>query len=358
LGLGVPAAILAGTARGQEKGVFIREARTLESACKIDVFVLDKTGTVTFGDPEVTGLIPLDGDGQTLLHLAACVCRVSRHPFARAIVRRAGEARLVPLEIERFVNIPGRGTVANMVGDVYHVGIQKLMADANIPVPEGLELEAYRLEGEGKTSLFLARNGQPLGILAVADAIRPTSAAAVKELTRLGMDVVMLTGDGQRVAGSIAAQAGITELVARAAPEEKAAEIARLQEAGKRVAMVGDGENDLPAIAQADIGVAMVGTASRGDGGGADRPRRLTGDMVIAGDLADLAEAFALSRMAGQKVKQNLAIAAGFGALTAVFGAGVFYPVWGLLLSPEIALAAICLGAGSVLFNALALSSS
>ena len=357
LGLGVPAAILAGTVRGQEKNVFIREAWTLESVCKIDVIALDKTGTLTLGEPAVAELIPASADGRALLHLAACVCRVSGHPYARAIVRRAGEAGLVPLEVERFVNLPGRGTIANIGRDVCHVGVEGLMADSGIPIPEGLELEAYRLEGEGRVPLFLAKNGQVLGILALADAIRPTTAAAVRELTRQGMDVIMLTGDIRQVAASIAAQAGVTELLAGVMPQEKAAEIRRLQAAGKRVAMVGNGENDLPAIAQADIGAVMVGGPPLGGKPpGAGCLRRPAGEMVIAGDLADLAGAFALSRATGRKVRQNLIIAAGFGVVTAAIGAGVFYPLGGLLLSPGIALAAICLGAGSALFNALALS--
>jgi P-type Cu+ transporter len=350
LGLATPTAIMVGTGRAAARGILIRSAEALERAYAVDTVLLDKTGTLTKGEPAVTDFTPLPGqDGAHLLALAAAVERQSEHPLAQAVVRYA-EAAGTPSrgpEVVGFQAHTGRGAGATVAGQPVLIGSERLLTEAGITLPESVRAATDRLRTDAKTVLLVAVAGQAVGVFGVADVVRDSSAAAVAQLRQMGLDVVMLTGDNATTAAAIAQQVGITRFFADELPADKAAKVAELQAEGRVVAMVGDGLNDAPALARADVGLA-VGT-------GTDVAAEAAGITLLRGEVGGVAEAIDLSRRTMRVIRQNLFFAFIYNALGIPLAAGVLYPVTGWLLSPMIAAAAMALSSVSVLTNSLRL---
>ena len=349
MGLAVPTAVMVSTGKGAELGVLIKGGEALQRAGDIRTVVLDKTGTVTEGRPTVTDLVTAPGatvTDQELLRLVASLEMSSEHPLADAIVRHAKEAGLELSSTDAFQSLTGRGAVGVVDGVSLVVGNESLMVEFAIDVAP-LRSEAERLAGEGKTPVYAAAGGAIAGLLAVADPIKDTSRDAITRLHRMGLEVVMLTGDNRRTADAIARQAGIDRVVAEVLPDGKVAEIRRLQSAGHVVAMVGDGINDAPALAQADIGMA-VGT-------GTDIAAEAADIVLMRGDLRSAAQAIELSRRTMRTMKQNLFWAFIYNVIGIPIAAGVLYPSFGLLLSPILASAAMAFSSVSVVTNSLRL---
>jgi P-type Cu+ transporter len=343
LGLATPLSVMVGTGKGAQRGVLIRSAEALETAHKLDVVVLDKTGTITTGDPVLTDVLPLaGGDAESLLTLAASAERSSEHPLGEAIVRGANERGVEAVAPSDFDSATGRGIAATVEGTETLVGTRGLLAERGVD-PEPLEAEAARLEAEGKTAMLVALDGEPAGVLAVADTAKPGSAAAIATLRDLGVETVMITGDNRRTAEAISREVGIDRVLAEVLPGDKATEIERLQAAGKRVAMVGDGINDAPALAQADVGIAI--------GTGTDVAIEAADVTLISGELRGAVDALDLSRSTMANIRQNLVFAFGYNTLGIPIAAGILYPVLGVLLSPMIAAAAMAASSLSVVLN-------
>jgi len=364
LGLATPTAIMVGTGKGAEHGILIRSGESLEAAQRIRTVVFDKTGTLTRGRPEVTDIVlplepsALDSPPSTptsnpepatpnlVLRLAASLERGSEHPLGEAIVRRA-EAEGLPLEqVEGFEAVPGHGVRGELGGRRLLLGNARLMGEAGVDV-SGLAARAEALAAEGKTPVYLAAEGRALALLAVADTLKPESAEAVQALQGMGIAVVMLTGDNRRTAAAVARAAGISHVLAEVLPEQKVQEIKRLQAEGQVVAMVGDGINDAPALAQADVGIAI--------GTGTDVAMEASDITLIRDDLRAVAAAVRLSRRTLRTIKQNLFWAFIYNVLGIPVAAGVLYPVAGLLLDPMLASAAMALSSVSVVTNSLRL---
>jgi Cu+-exporting ATPase len=348
VGLATPAAMMAGTGKGAEYGILFKGADAVESASKAQVVVLDKTGTLTKGEPSLTDVIPVaHGPGPeryALLRLAASAEKNSEHPLAAAIVQAAGERGIELSEPESFDSIPGHGVEAKIDGRTVLLGNRKLMSDRGIDIAS-LADEVQRLEGEGKTAMLVTIDGSLAGIVAVADTLKETSARAVSELKRMGLEVVMITGDNRRTAEAIGAQLGIDRVLAEVLPQDKAAEVRRLQDEGKRVAMVGDGVNDAPALAQADVGMAI--------GSGTDVTKE-TGDVIlIRDDVLDVAAAIQVARATMRLVRQNLVWAFGYNAAAIPLAAGVLYPFFSQIVSPELAALLMATSSFSVTMNTL-----
>jgi Cu+-exporting ATPase len=352
LGLATPTAIMVGTGKGAENGVLIRDGAALETAHRLDAVVLDKTGTLTEGRPRVTDVVlfgaghgdedapgpDLDNDG--LLRLVAAAERGSEHPLAAAILAAASERGLDVPAASGFEAIAGHGIRADVDGRTVVAGNERLAGGAG----HGY---AKRLSAEGKTVVTIVVDDVPVGAIAVADTVKPSSAAAVGRLKRLGLEVVMLTGDHRGTAEAIAAQVGIDRVVAEVLPEQKAAAVASLQGEGKRVAMVGDGINDAPALAQADVGIAI--------GTGTDVAMEASDVTLMSGDLGGVVTAIELSRATIRTVKQNLFWAFAYNVALIPLAAGVFYPAFGILLNPIWAAAAMGLSSVTVVTNSLRL---
>jgi P-type Cu+ transporter len=344
LGLATPLSVMVGTGKGAQRGVLIKSAEALENGHRLDAVVLDKTGTITRGEPALTDLAPLDGfEADRLLRLAAGAERDSEHPLGEAIVRGADERGVATSEAEGFDSVTGKGIAAQVEGSQVLVGTRSLLAERGID-PAPLERDAARLEGEGKTAMLIAVDGEPTGVIAVADTAKPDSAAAVAALRALGIETVMITGDNRRTAEAIAAEVGIDRVIAEVLPQGKAAEIARLQAEGKLVAMVGDGINDAPALAQSDVGIAI--------GTGTDVAIEAADVTLISGELRALVEALDLSRATIRNIRQNLVLAFGYNTAAIPIAAGLLYPFFGIMLSPMIAAAAMALSSLSVVSNA------
>jgi Cu+-exporting ATPase len=344
LGLATPLSIMVGTGKGAENGILIRSAEALETAHKLQTVVLDKTGTITKGEPALTDVIvsgPLGED--ELLRLIASAERSSEHPLAQAIVRGAEARGLVLAEAAGFESVTGKGIRVSVEGHDVLAGNRRLLADAGLDVAS-LEGDAERLSGEGKTPMFVAIDGSPAGLVAVADTVKQDSAAAVAALNRLGVEVAMITGDNRRTAEAIARQVGIGRVLAEVLPQDKALEVRRLQDEGKLVGMVGDGINDAPALAQADVGFAI--------GTGTDVAIEASDITLISGDLRGVVTAIALSRSTMRNIRQNLFFAFVYNAAGIPIAAGVLYPFLGWQLSPIIAAAAMALSSLSVVTNA------
>jgi Cu+-exporting ATPase len=328
-------------------GILIRNAAALETFEKIDTLVVDKTGTLTEGRPKVVGVETAgDTPADDVLRLAAAVERGSEHPLAAAIVQAATERGLKVSKADDFVSLTGKGVRANVDGRRVALGNARLMQDLRIDA-SALQARADALRGDGATVMFVALDGRAAGMLAVADPIKATTPNAIATLRRDGIRVVMLTGDNRRTADAVARKLGIDEVEAEVLPADKHAVVARLRGEGRVVAMAGDGVNDAPALAAANIGVAM--------GTGTDIAMESAGVTLVKGDLAGIARARQLSRATMRNIRQNLFFAFLYNALGVPVAAGVFYPAFGLLLSPAIAALAMALSSVSVIGNALRL---
>ncbi len=347
LGLATPTAIMVGTGKGAENGILVKGGEPLEQACKINTIVFDKTGTLTKGKPEVTDIISVGTtDRNSLLTISASLEKQSEHPLAEAIYKAAETQNLGLSEVSNFSAIPGHGVQGTINDQVYYLGNRKLITDVlGLPV-DAINFQMTGLEEQGKTAMILASKEALIGIVAVADTVKETSAQAVASLQKMGIDVYMITGDNQRTAQAIARQVGITNVLAEVLPEDKANEVKKLQQAGKKVAMVGDGINDAPALAQADLGIAM--------GSGTDVAMETGGIVIIKNDLRDVAHAIDLSKETMSKIKQNMFFALFYNVMGIPIAARVFL-TFGLVLKPELAGLAMALSSISVVGNSLLL---
>jgi Cu+-exporting ATPase len=347
MGLATPTAILVATGRGAELGVLVKSATALETLHRIDTVVFDKTGTLTAGRPAVTEVVPLPpATDDDVLAPAAAGEQGSEHPIGAAIVAAAKERGLAVPPVTEFSAVAGHGIDALTAAGRMLVGSRAFMESRGVDVSALVE-RAATLAGDGKTVVYVALALRPLGLIAVADVLKPDAAGTVAELRRRDIAVVMLTGDARRTAEAIARHAGIDRVLAEVLPEDKAREIARLRQAGTRVAMVGDGINDAPALAQADVGIAM--------GSGTDVALEAAEIALMRGELGGVVAAYALSRATIRIVKQNLFWAFGYNAVLIPVAAGLLYPVWGVLLSPILAGAAMAFSSVSVVTNSLRL---
>jgi Cu2+-exporting ATPase len=346
LGLATPTAIMVGTGLGARRGVLFKDATALETVARIDTVVMDKTGTLTRGEPAVTDVVVGDMSEERMLSLAAAVERESEHPLATAIVRYSDSAGLERLTVTEFTSVPGQGATAVVDGSRVAVGSAALMTALGVP---GSDLIARKdeLAATGRTAILVAVDETVVGVIALADAARDTAAAAVSALHDLGVTVVMLTGDNEPTARRIAGQLGIDTVIAGVLPDGKAAQITALQEAGARVVMVGDGVNDAPALAQADIGMAI--------GAGTDVAIETADIVLMRSDPLDVAIAIQIGRGTVRKMRQNLSWAVGYNAIALPIAAGVFQPAFGLVLRPEIAALSMSGSSLIVAVNALLL---
>jgi Cu+-exporting ATPase len=348
VGLATPAAIMGGSGIGAEHGILFKGADAIEAASKVRTVVFDKTGTLTKGEPSVTEVVALDGNRDEVLRLAAVIERSSEHPLGEAIVRGARERGLSLASADSFSAIPGHGVEAALEGRILLLGNRKLMAGRSVDLGT-LAADAERIEQEGKTAMFLAVDGRAAGLVAVADTLKPSSERAVLELRRLGIEVVMITGDNRRTAEEIARQLGIERVLAEVLPQDKAEEVRRLQAEGSRVAMVGDGINDAPALAQADVGIAM--------GAGTDVAKETGEVILVKDDLLDVVAAVQVARFTMRRVRQNLTWAFGYNTLAIPIAAGILYPFIHQMVSPELAAMLMALSSLSVTMNSIAMRS-
>jgi Cu+-exporting ATPase len=346
LGLATPMSIMVGIGRGARSGILIKNAEALERFEKVDTLVVDKTGTLTEGKPKVVALRAFGVEESELLRLAASVEQSSEHPLAAAIVTAAIERGVGLAKIEAFDAPAGMGASGLIEGRRVALGNPAMMAAAGVDV-SGLEKAADDLRNDGATVIFVALDGEAAGVMAIADPIKPTSAAAIAALRESGLNVVMLTGDNRRTAEAVARKVGIAEIEAEILPQDKGKIVERLRHEGRIVAMAGDGVNDAPALAAADIGVAM--------GTGADVAIASAGVTLLRGDLHGLVAARRLSQATMRNIRQNLFFAFVYNAAGVPIAAGVLYPVLGLLLSPIVAAGAMALSSVSVIGNALRL---
>jgi P-type Cu+ transporter len=347
LGLATPTAIMVGTGKGAENGVLIKSGGALETTHKIDTIVFDKTGTITEGKPKVTNIVTAGMfSEEELLALAASAEKGSEHPLGEAIVRAAEEKEMGLLKIEAFNAIVGHGIEVEIEGKNILLGNRKLMDDRGIALSD-LAASSDQLANEGKTPMYIAIDGAIAGIIAVADTVKETSLKAIQKLHRMGIEVAMITGDNKRTAEAIAKQVGIDRVLSEVLPEDKANEVKKLQDEGKKVAMVGDGINDAPALAQADIGIAI--------GSGTDVAMESADIVLMRSDLMDVPTAVELSKATIRNVKQNLFWAFAYNIIGVPIAMGVLYLFGGPLLNPMIAGAAMSLSSVSVLLNALRL---
>ncbi|MDM9620637.1 heavy metal translocating P-type ATPase [Rhizobium sp. S96] len=347
LGLATPMSIMIATGRGAQEGVLIKDAEALERFAKVDTLIVDKTGTLTEGKPKLTDIVPFGSiEANELLRLAASLERGSEHPLAEAIVAGAQEAGVSLLDVSDFRSITGKGVEGKAGGAAVALGNAAMMAALKIDV-EPLAGQIQPLRDAGKTVMFVVVDRNLAGFVAVADRIKPTTAAAIKALHDTGLKIIMATGDNERTARAVAASLGINEVRADVLPEGKKALIDELHARGAVVAMAGDGVNDAPALAAADVGIAM--------GTGADVAMESAGITLVKGDLNGIVRARRLAEATMRNIRQNLGFAFGYNALGVPLAAGVLYPVFGLLLSPMIAAAAMSLSSVSVISNALRL---
>jgi Cu+-exporting ATPase len=347
LGLATPMSIMVAMGRGASLGVLFKNAEAIELMRKVDTLVVDKTGTLTEGKPKLVSIEPAEGmDAEKLLRIAASLERASEHPLAAAIVKGAEERGLKFSPVETFESLTGRGVRGLMEGSPVALGNQKLLEELHVD-PGPLVAKAESLRAEGQTVMFVVIEKKIGGLLGVADPIKETTAEAIRQLHTEGIRIVMLTGDSRTTAEAVARKLGIDEVVAEVLPQEKAGVVKRLQEAARFVAMAGDGINDAPALAQAQVGIAM--------GTGTDVAMESAGVTLIKGDLRGIVRARALSRVTMSNIKQNLFFAFVYNSLGVPIAAGILYPFFGLLLSPMIAAAAMSFSSVSVITNALRL---
>ncbi len=346
LGLATPTAIMVGSGLGANRGILFNSATSLEQTASVDMVVFDKTGTLTRGQPEVVAIATADGvEESDLLRLVAAAERESEHPLAHAIVDAAGMRHLDPPGVDSFEAIPGEGAVATVEGKRVAVGNARLLDREGVAL-DGLAGRAAELAGEGRTTVRVALDGRAAGVIAIADAVRDTAKDAVAALRELGARAVMLTGDSRATAQRVAAEIGIDEVIAEVLPGEKASRVAELQTQGRKVAMVGDGVNDAPALAQADVGIAI--------GAGTDVAVETADIVLMRSDPLDVATAITIGRGTRRKMHENLAWAIGYNSLAIPIAAGIFEPL-GFTLSP--AIGALSMSGSSVIvaLNAVAL---
>jgi Cu+-exporting ATPase len=347
LGLATPMSIMVATGRGANAGVLIRDAEALERFAKVDVLIVDKTGTLTEGRPTLTDAEPADGvEAADMLSLAAALERGSEHPLAEAIVAGAEERGAPVRQSSAFDSVTGKGVTGEVDGRKVALGNAALMADLAV-TPGPLADRAKALQAEGKTAMFVAVDGRPAGLIAVADRVKETTPAAIRALHHLGLRIVMATGDAEATAQAVAKDLGIDEVHAGVSPEDKGALVRKLRAEGLSVAMAGDGVNDAPALAEADVGIAM--------GTGADVAVESAGITLVKGDLTGIVRARKLAEATMSNIRQNLFFAFVYNTAGVPLAAGILYPVFGLLLSPIVAAAAMSLSSVSVIGNALRL---
>ena len=348
LGLATPMSIMVGVGRGAQEGVLVKNAEALERLEKITTLVVDKTGTLTEGKPRLIDVLPTGGfDAKEFLRLAASLEQNSEHPLAAAIVQGAKEQGIVFEAVKDFRSVTAGGVLGSVAGRAVMIGKPDFLRNEKITGLEPLEASAMKLQEEGKTAMFVAIDGKPVGILAVADPIKSTTAEAIHDLHALGLRLVMLTGDNRRTAAAVAKQLGLDAVEAEIEPAGKIAHVKKLRAEGKHVAMAGDGINDAPALSEAEVGIAM--------GTGTDVAMQSAGITLVKGDLRGISKAIRLSRATMRNIRQNLFFAFLYNALGIPLAAGVLYPFFGLLLSPIIAGAAMSLSSVSVISNALRL---
>jgi Cu2+-exporting ATPase len=348
LGLATPMAVMVGTGLGALNGILYKNAMALEEASKIDAVIFDKTGTLTLGQPKVVEIVTTkDGISEVqLLHLVASVEQGSEHPMAQAILEKANETKLLISNAVNFNAIAGHGVSATVDGRKVLIGNRKLMLNRKIAFTE-VDNRAAELQGAGRTVIFAAIDGELQGAFAVADTVRPSSSEAVRRLSSMGIEVAMLTGDSRTTAERIAAELGIKNIFADVLPGDKAAKVQELQAKGKRVAMIGDGINDGPALVQANVGIAI--------GAGTDVAMETADVVLTKSDPLDVAKVVLLSRATRRKMQQNLWWAAGYNMIAFPIAAGVLYPAMGLILRPEIGAIAMSGSSLVVALNALSL---
>ena len=347
LGLATPMSIMVGVGRGAQAGVLIRNAEALERMEKVDTLVVDKTGTLTEGRPKVVAIVPAPGFVENeILRFAASVERASEHPLARAIVEAATERRIELVPVLGFDSPPGKGAIGMVERRRVAIGSGAFLSELGIAT-DALDAEAERLRQDGATAIFVAIDGKAAGVIAIADPVKPTTPEALKSLTAAGLHVVMLTGDNRTTAQAVARRLGIAEVEAEVLPDGKAEVVEKLRRAGRVVAMAGDGVNDAPALAAADVGIAM--------GTGTDVAIESAGVTLVKGDLTGIVRARKLSAATMGNIRQNLFLAFIYNAAGVPIAAGILYPVFGILLSPVVAAAAMALSSVSVVLNALRL---
>jgi len=348
LGLATPMSIMVGIGRGAQNGVLVKNAEALERLEKITTLVVDKTGTLTEGKPKLVDVLPQTGfDAKEFLHLVASLEQSSEHPLASAVVRGAKERGIALDAVKDFRSVTGGGVAGGVGGHTVLIGKPDFLRNEKTAGLEPLEAAAIKLQEEGKTAIFVAIDGKPAGILAVADPIKATTLEAVRELHELGLKLVMLTGDNRRTAAAVARELGLDAVEAEIEPAGKVAHIKKLRAEGKHVGMAGDGINDAPALSEAEVGIAM--------GAGTDVAMQSAGITLVKGDLRGIAQAIRLSRATMRNIRQNLFFAFLYNALGIPLAAGILYPFAGWLLSPIIAGAAMSLSSVSVIGNALRL---
>ncbi len=348
LGLATPMSIMVGVARGAKEGVLVKNAEALERLEKVDTLVVDKTGTLTEGKPKLVDILPNAGfDPTDFLRFTASLERNSKHPLASAIVQGAKDQGIALESVKDFQSVTGGGVTGTVRGRAVFVGKLAFLRDQKVAGVEALEASAQKLQEEGKTAMYVAMDGKPAGLLAVADPIKDTTAEAVRELQALGLKLVMLTGDNRLTAAAVAKQLNLDGLEAEIEPAGKVAHIKKLRAEGKHVAMAGDGINDAPALSEAEVGIAM--------GTGTEVAVQSAGVTLVKGDLRGIAKAIRLSRATTWNIRENLLFAFLYNAVGIPVAAGALYPFFGLLLSPMIAGAAMSLSSVSVIGNALRL---
>jgi len=348
LGIATPTAVMVGTGKGAEQGILIKDAAALENAHKVTAVVFDKTGTLTEGKPRVTDIQLGEGFAQAeVLPLVLAIEKQSEHPLARAVVQDLNDKKIEAFEAKEFEAVMGKGVMAKVNDKVVLVGTQRFLAEQNVISSAALEQRGHALEKEGKTVVFVATEGKLSAIIAIADTLKPSAIETVKQLKKLGIEPIMITGDNEDTAKAIALQVGIERIFARVLPTEKAERIKELQAEGKIVAMAGDGVNDAPALVQADVGIAM--------GSGTDVAMESAGITLLRGDISKILQALSLSRATMRTIKQNIFWAFAYNTLGIPIAAGILYPFFGILLSPIIASAAMSFSSLSVVLNSLRL---
>jgi P-type Cu+ transporter len=347
LGLATPTAIIVGTGKGAQSGILIRNGEILETASKVNAIIFDKTGTITKGEPTVTDIVSIEGEDKDIMQIAYSLEKKSEHPLAQAIIKKSKEMKLHAKDVSHFQAISGHGIEGRISGKKILIGNLALMRKEKIYMSNSVMRQIQALENDGKTAVILAEGRKILGLIAIADVIRDTSSDAIKKLKSMGIAVYMITGDNQRTAHAIARQVGIDNVFSEVMPDKKAGYVKKLQKKGMKVAMIGDGINDAPALAQADVGIAM--------GSGTDIAVETGGIILMKNDLGDVPKALKLSKMTLGKIKQNMFFSLIYNVIGIPIAAGMLYSSTGILLNPMIAGGAMAMSSVSVVSNSLLL---